>query len=356
MWRLGAGMPYTWHSLFVFFWCWLFPRMRGFGKNVRLFIPCLRFFSFSFFAVEISSRAVIPLFSPRSVHSGSASWDDCDRMFTDKLRVSSFPDRFSHYAWTAALSSHSVVFLHVCKVGWRAVSGWCGNADLVRVVGRWWLCEKLRVWRLKWRFHFPLRDLQSPSPFTVLLMFQLCSTRVLDACYRVSSICCMSLTAACYASCFACVYCTRYRCLSRCTFCIFYVLKLRVITGMYRTCHSCVLLCYTCELHVFQLCVITTECSTTRGRLGTMAVAAGVAAKMQWKVSMSVTTGTSVPPVHTQKAAVLVPFAYRSKHHPHDYFRCSQRPLIFFEFCFLRCSIVLSHFLPCLSCGILNGI
>ena len=25
-------------------WCWLFPRVRGCGKNVRQFIPRLRFF------------------------------------------------------------------------------------------------------------------------------------------------------------------------------------------------------------------------------------------------------------------------------------------------------------------------
>ena len=33
---------------------------------------------------------------PGSVRSGSASWDDCGRMFHDKLRVSSFPDWFPH--------------------------------------------------------------------------------------------------------------------------------------------------------------------------------------------------------------------------------------------------------------------
>ena len=50
-----------------------------------------------FFKVVISSRTLIPLFKPGSVHSGSASCDDCGRMFPDKLRVSSFPDRFPHY-------------------------------------------------------------------------------------------------------------------------------------------------------------------------------------------------------------------------------------------------------------------
>ena len=35
------------------------------------------------------------------------SWDDCGWMLPEKLHVSSFPDRFSHYARTAAYSAHS---------------------------------------------------------------------------------------------------------------------------------------------------------------------------------------------------------------------------------------------------------
>ena len=59
------------------------------------------------FKVGFSSRTLIPLFMPKSVHSGSASGDDCSQMFPDRLRVSSFPDRFSHWAWTAAQSAHT---------------------------------------------------------------------------------------------------------------------------------------------------------------------------------------------------------------------------------------------------------
>ena len=84
-------------------WWWLFARVWGFWENIWPFIPCLHFFSFFFFfEVEISSCTLIPLFMPGSVHSGSVSWDDCGRMFPDKFRVSSFPDRFPHYAWTAS--------------------------------------------------------------------------------------------------------------------------------------------------------------------------------------------------------------------------------------------------------------
>ena len=70
------------------------------------FLTCeglgLFFFSFLFFfEVEINLRVLTPLFRPESVHSGSASQEDCDHMFPDELNVSSFPDRFPHHAWTA---------------------------------------------------------------------------------------------------------------------------------------------------------------------------------------------------------------------------------------------------------------
>ena len=61
-------------------------------ENVQQFIPHLCFF----FKVEISSCKLIPLFWPGSVHSGLASWDDCNWVFPDELHVSLFPDRFPH--------------------------------------------------------------------------------------------------------------------------------------------------------------------------------------------------------------------------------------------------------------------
>ena len=60
-----------------------------------------------FLKVQINSRTVIPLFKPGSVQSGSTCSDDCGRVFSDELRVSSLPDRFPHCAWTAAWSTHS---------------------------------------------------------------------------------------------------------------------------------------------------------------------------------------------------------------------------------------------------------
>ena len=52
------------------------------------------------------SRALILLFRPGSVHSGWASRGNCGRLLPDELRVCSFPDRFPHYACTAARSAH----------------------------------------------------------------------------------------------------------------------------------------------------------------------------------------------------------------------------------------------------------
>ena len=68
---------------------WLFPRVRGFlWKCLTIHSPPAFFF---FFYVETRSRTLISLRRPGSVHSGSASWDDCGRVLPDELRVSSFP-------------------------------------------------------------------------------------------------------------------------------------------------------------------------------------------------------------------------------------------------------------------------
>ena len=67
---------------------WLNPRFRGFVGNNQISFPACAFLFFFFFEVEITSRTLIPLFRPGSVHSGSASWDDCDRVFLEELCVS----------------------------------------------------------------------------------------------------------------------------------------------------------------------------------------------------------------------------------------------------------------------------
>ena len=79
-----------------------FLACEDFGRMLDHSFPACAFFICFFPEVEISSRTLIPNFMPGSVHGGSGSWDDCDRMFPDKLLVSSFPNRFHDYAWTAA--------------------------------------------------------------------------------------------------------------------------------------------------------------------------------------------------------------------------------------------------------------
>ena len=76
---------------------------KDFGRMFNNSIPTSAFF----FKVEISLHTLILLFTPKLVHSGSVSCDDCGQVFPDELPVSSFPDRFPYYDWAAAQSPHS---------------------------------------------------------------------------------------------------------------------------------------------------------------------------------------------------------------------------------------------------------
>ena len=80
-----------------------------FQENFRPFIPRLHFF---FLIVEISSRTLISLFMPGSVHSGSVSWDHCGRMFPDKLHVSSFLE--SSHTLPGQWHRHPTLTLNTC--------------------------------------------------------------------------------------------------------------------------------------------------------------------------------------------------------------------------------------------------
>ena len=87
---------------------------------------------------------------PGSVHSGSASWDDCGQMFSDKLRVSSFPDRFPHYVRTAAWSAHSDCvgsMVYACLGVTCHLHFWQNDRGLLRVTAviRGWNGYRIRV-------------------------------------------------------------------------------------------------------------------------------------------------------------------------------------------------------------------
>ena len=62
---------------------------RIFGEGSKIHSPHALFL-FLFFKAGISSHTPIPLFKQGSVHSSSASWDDCGKVFPDELHVSLF--------------------------------------------------------------------------------------------------------------------------------------------------------------------------------------------------------------------------------------------------------------------------
>ena len=76
---------------------------RTLGDGLKIHSPPALYYYF--LEVEISSCTPIPLCRPGSVHSGSASWDDCGSPLTSCVWAH-FPDRFPQYAWTAK-SAHS---------------------------------------------------------------------------------------------------------------------------------------------------------------------------------------------------------------------------------------------------------
>ena len=59
---------------------WCLPRCEDFGGWLSNAFPACAFF---FLKVEISSRTLILLLTPGSVHSGSVSSDDCGQVFPD---------------------------------------------------------------------------------------------------------------------------------------------------------------------------------------------------------------------------------------------------------------------------------
>ena len=147
-------------------------RARILGKCSTIHSPPALFFFF--FKVEMSLRTLIPLFTPGLVHSGSASWDDCDRVLPDELRVSSFSDRFPHYAWTAAYSAHTDLIrskMYACLGVTCHLHSWQDDRGLLRVtaVTRGSNGHRIRVstqswlWRRKFSCRF-CRDSTS-QPF-----------------------------------------------------------------------------------------------------------------------------------------------------------------------------------------------
>ena len=89
--RLGVLAEERW-------WCGggFFLACEDLKEHSTILSPPAQFFFL--FIEEISLGTLNSLFMPGSVHSGPASLDDCGLTFLDKLRVSSFANRFPHYA------------------------------------------------------------------------------------------------------------------------------------------------------------------------------------------------------------------------------------------------------------------
>ena len=129
-------------------WVRLFLAWKDFGRLFDHSFPTCAFFFF--FKVEISLGTPLQLFMPGSVHSGSASSHVCGRVFPDMLRVSSFPDRFPHHAWTAAYSAHSDFDrsrVYTCLGVNCHLHFWHNNRGLLRAttVTRGWNGHRIRV-------------------------------------------------------------------------------------------------------------------------------------------------------------------------------------------------------------------
>ena len=100
LWREAVFSSHRMHFMVVVVVA--FPSLtKILGVFDHLFSAC-DFFLLLFLSEDWLARTNSTLYMTGCVHSGSASWDDCGWMFPDKLRVSSFPDRVPHYAWTAA--------------------------------------------------------------------------------------------------------------------------------------------------------------------------------------------------------------------------------------------------------------
>ena len=132
-----------------------YSRPRGGGSGGGFFLACAEDFgrmvdhsfpacAFFFFEVQISLGTLIPLLWPGSVHSGSAS------CFLTSCVSARFPDRFPHYAWTAAWSAHSDFVgsrMYACLGITCHLHFWQNDRSLLRAsaVTRGWNGQRIKV-------------------------------------------------------------------------------------------------------------------------------------------------------------------------------------------------------------------
>ena len=104
-------------------------RARTFGECSTIHLPLQG---------EFSSSTLIPLFRPESVHSGPASWDDCDRVF---------PDEWIHIPfWLWCANTHSMLTV-MCENSFHADSDvWIHMPFILTVVCGYTFHVDSRVW------------------------------------------------------------------------------------------------------------------------------------------------------------------------------------------------------------------
>ena len=102
--------------------------------------------------MEIRSRTLIPLFTPGSVHSSSAGWDDCG-VFPEESCVSSFPDRFPNRGVFSALRLRWVkdVCVFRCILPRALLAEWPRSFTCPGVT-RGWNGHRIRVSTQSWLF------------------------------------------------------------------------------------------------------------------------------------------------------------------------------------------------------------
>ena len=90
---------------------WLSAPLREFYEKVRPFIPRLLSLFLYFSQWKNSSRALIPLFMPGSVHNGSCTYTGADHLFTQPFACS-FTHLFIHPPIRSATYSSTFLFIH----------------------------------------------------------------------------------------------------------------------------------------------------------------------------------------------------------------------------------------------------
>ena len=126
-------------------------RARILGECSTIYSPPALFSSssFCFCRWRLAGAHLLHSFG-RDQSTVAQGGETTDRVFSDELRVSSFPDRFPHYACTAAWSAHSdfvVSRVYACLGVTCHQHFWQNDRGLLRAIAvtRGWNGHRIRV-------------------------------------------------------------------------------------------------------------------------------------------------------------------------------------------------------------------